>query len=91
MEGLIGISIIGWIIAIIAAVMMFLLPFFVLRIRDELIKMNLINKRILVLLEAVIPESKKPEKPKTIVCNTCRTINEVGNSRCSHCGSKLST
>lgn len=87
MEGLMGISAIAWVISIVAAVILFLLPFFVFRIRNELIEINRVNKRILVLLESVVPESKKP---KTIICKTCRTINEERGERCLHCGEKLS-
>lgn len=88
MEGLLGVGAVLWIVAAVAGVMMFLLPFFVFKIRNEIVEMNQVNKRILALLEAVVPNSKKP---KTIVCNTCRTANEEHREKCLHCGEKLST
>jgi hypothetical protein len=73
-------------LVIVALVLLFFLPFFVFRIRNELIELNRIQRRMLVLLEAVVPESKKP---KTKACPVCRTLNEVGSRKCAHCGDPL--
>lgn len=83
---LLGITAIVWIVGVVAAVMLFLMPFFVFKIMNEVVEMNHTNKRILVLLESVVPESKKPP---TKNCKTCRTVNAVQNVRCSHCGEKF--
>ena len=83
---LMGLSFILWIVGSVAAVMLFLMPFFVFRIRNELVELTRINKRILVLLEAVVPDSKKP---RTVTCKTCRTINAEQAERCIHCGDHI--
>ena len=85
---LMGLSFILWIVGLVAAVMLFLMPFFVFRIRNELIELTRIHKRILVLVEAVVPDSKKPP---TVTCNNCRTINDEKNERCIHCGERIFT
>lgn len=77
---------IWWVVLIVAAILLFLLPFFVFRIRNELIELNRIQWRMLVLLEAVVPESKKPA---TKTCATCRTVNPASAHSCSHCGEKF--
>jgi hypothetical protein len=85
---LMGITAIVWIVGVVAAIMLFLMPFFVFKIRNEVVEMNLINRRILALLESVVPEGKKPP---TKNCKTCRTVNAIQNVRCSHCGEKFPT
>lgn len=79
---------IWWLVVAVAAVLLFLLPFFVFRIRNELIALNRTHGRVLALLESVIPESKKPQVA-TKTCATCRTVNTAAATRCSHCGDKF--
>ena len=86
---LLGITVIIWIVGVVAAVMLFLMPFFVFKIRNEVVEINEVNKRMLVLLESVVPESKKPPKPKMGKCAVCGTENEVTRIHCRHCRSRL--
>ena len=87
-------------LALVYAVMLLLLPFFILRIRKEVIQVNRAHQRILALLEAVIPEDKKP-KPRgehkvvftgerTVrVCAACEHQNEMQDAQCAQCGARL--
>ena len=99
---LLGITVIIWVVGVVAAVMLFLMPFFVFKIRNEVVEINEVNKRMLVLLESVIPESKKPKpraKPQEVlvdgqlvrVCPKCETKNDMQNAKCSSCKATLIT
>lgn len=46
-------------VVIIYAVLLFLLPFYVRRIQNEMIALNRTQKRVLDLLEALVPAIKK--------------------------------
>ena len=79
----------GTVFLLVAAVMLVLLPFFVFRIRNEIIEMNRRQMRILSLMESVIPASKKPPSEPTKTCRNCKTINKLSAIRCVHCGNKF--
>lgn len=87
------------ILAVVFTVLVFLLPFFVFRIRNEIIELNQTMRRLHVLIEAVIPDSKKPKpapKPKEVLVDgqlmrvfpKCGINNDFQNRRCS-CGAVL--
>jgi hypothetical protein len=89
-----------WVLVIIYAVILLLLPFFILRIRREVIEIARDHRRILALLEAVIPQEKKPKprsEPKVVftgsrtvrVCPSCEHQNEMQDAKCAKCGGKL--
>lgn len=91
---------IWWILVVIYAIILLMLPFFVLRIRREAISIARDVRRMLDLMEAVVPESKKPKPPpvpKTIyngermvrVCPSCEQQNEMQDAACAKCGAKL--
>lgn len=89
-----------WLLLAIYAIVLLLLPFFVIRIRNEVIQLNRAHQRILALLEAVIPADKKPKpqaEPKVVftgdrtvrVCPACEKQNEMQDAKCAQCGAKL--
>lgn len=81
-EGIVGIAVIIYFLVLL---------FTALRIRDALTAGNQMNARILSLLEAVVPDSKKP-KPNpmaTKTCRNCKTINKISAVRCVHCNDKF--
>jgi hypothetical protein len=91
---------IWWILVLVYALILLLLPFFILRIRREVIEIARDHRRILALLEAVIPQEKKPKprsEPKVVftgsrtvrVCPGCEHQNEMQDSKCAKCGGKL--
>lgn len=74
-------------IALLAAAIMWLVLFFaVLRIKNEMVELTAMHRRLLILVEAVVPQAKKPPR---IVCATCRSENEPGSVKCHHCGDRL--
>jgi hypothetical protein len=88
------------ILAIVFAVLLFLLPFFVFRIRNEIIELNQTMRRLHVLVDAVIPDAKKPKpapRPQEVlvdgqlmrVCPKCGVKNDFQNQRCSGCKTQL--
>lgn len=89
-----------WILLVFYAVILALLPFFIIRIRNEVIQINRTHQRILALLEAVIPKDKKPKPPaepevvydgkKTVrICPDCQTENEMWEKACTKCQRRL--
>jgi ribosomal protein L40E len=90
------------VLLIIYAVILILLPFFILRIRQETINASRELKRIRDLIEAVIPESNKPKppaKPAEIVvdgmlvrvCPKCGANNSLQDVKCRSCKAVLIT
>lgn len=88
------------ILAAVFTVLMFLLPFFVFRIRNEIIDLNQTMRRMHALIDAVVPDSKKPKpppKPQEVmvdgqlmrVCPNCQTKNDFQNRKCSSCKAVL--
>lgn len=80
-----------WIIGFILFVAILLLPFFVFRIRQEVIELNRAMRRLLALVEAVVPDEKKPAPAAapTKTCRNCKTVNKMTAVRCSNCGNKF--
>jgi hypothetical protein len=85
---------------VIYAVVLLLLPFFVFRIRNELIELTRINRQLLALVDAVVPDGKKPKpapKPREVlvdgqlmrVCPNCSEKNDFQNQKCSGCKTVL--
>lgn len=88
------------VLVIIYGIVLLLLPFFVFRIRNEMIELTRINRRLLVLVDAVIPDGKKPKqmpRPKEVlvdgqlmrVCPKCGEKNDFQNQKCSACKTVL--
>lgn len=87
-----------WIIILIAAmVLTFCLPFFVYKIRNQVVSMNKKLSRIIELLEAQSPETSAPvprmevdEKGRKIrICPKCGGKNRAEDWKCTHCGDVL--
>lgn len=93
MEGLGAFSGIVTIVILIAAVLAFFLPFFVLRIRNEIISMNRKMTELVKILgdsntnysNVEFTESGKKVKN----CMQCGTNNRYEDYKCMNCGSPL--
>ena len=78
---------------IIVAILAFLMPFFVLRIRNEMIKLNRNVAEAVDILERHFGESVSditvyPDN-KINLCQSCGRKNRQGDLNCSDCGAPL--
>lgn len=93
MEGLGSLSGIVIIIVFIAAVLAFLMPFFVLRIRNEIISMNLKMTELVKILgggntnPSNLEVTKSGKKIKK--CMKCGTNNRLEDYKCVSCGAPV--
>jgi len=71
------------IVIIIGAVFMFLLPFFVFKIRNQVIEMNNKMNQIVELLGGRVAD------PKYKICPKCQAKNRQTDLVCSGCGGPL--
>lgn len=96
MEDASGIALIVGLLVLIYAIVTFLLPFFVLRIRNEMISMNKKITRLVVLLgdeKEVVGRNKGQasiqeyeEENLITVCPHCGAENEPDDYNCIKCG-----
>lgn len=93
MEGLGALSGFVTIIFIIAAILAFMMPFFVLRIRNEIISMNQKMTELVKILGgnnsnySNIEVTKSGKKVKK--CSQCGTNNRLEDYKCMSCGAPL--
>ncbi|MBC2704860.1 hypothetical protein [Desulfobacula sp.] len=93
MEGLGAFSGIVTIVILIAAVLAFLMPFFIFRIRNEIISMNQKMTELVKILggsnknDSNIEFTKSGKKVKK--CMQCGTNNRYEDYNCMKCGSAL--
>ncbi|MBU1045447.1 MAG: hypothetical protein KJ915_13755 [Candidatus Omnitrophica bacterium] len=80
-----------WIVLIIiAAILAFFTPFFILRIQSEIIKTNKNLKKIINLLENQhISHLSLSDHQNSKVCIRCGTKNEEAVTKCQQCGARF--
>lgn len=76
------------IIGLIAAVLLFLMPFFVYKIRNQVVEMNHKMSRMLAVLE------KRPDQPvslndQVVICEKCGHENKGWATLCVNCKDPL--
>jgi len=71
------------IVIIISAVLLFLLPFFVFKIRNQTIEMNKKMNQIIELLGG------RAGDPRYKICPKCQTKNRLTDYSCISCGGPL--
>ena len=77
-----------WLIIIIAGILAVLMPFFVLRIRNEMIKLNENMSKIIELLSGKRGASGSMDKGMKM-CPQCGRENRREDSTCISCGKAL--
>ena len=88
------------VIILIGGIMWLVMFFAVLRIKNETVALAALHRRLLVLVEAVVPENKKPKpapRPTEIVvdgvlvrvCPKCGGNNSLQDARCAACEAVL--
>ena len=82
---LLGITVIIWVVGVVAAVMLFLMPFFVFRIRNEIIKLN----RQVGSLVLITRKINTDALPPPFNCPNCKHPNPYGRQICNHCKMNL--
>ncbi len=95
-DGMAAIGSIGSILLLITAILAFCIPFFIYRIRNEVIKMRLQLDNIASLLNERPIVEKHPQTitdeewlEDAIKCNNCGYMNVAGFTKCFRCGEKL--
>lgn len=91
MEPLVAIYGIWWIFLLILGILLFLMPFFVFRIRNEIIKTNQqllqLNRNLSTLVQ--ITRKANSEALPPMQCTACKTPNPWGRRSCKQCGVEL--
>ena len=97
-DGLTAIGSIGTIFLLISAILAFCIPFFIYRIRNEVIKMRIQLENIASSLNAHHIAEKPPLTmtddewlKDSVKCISCGHQNIAGSIRCIHCGSHITT
>lgn len=90
MEALGGLYLIVWLFLIVAAILAFLMPFFVLRIRNEMIKLNKNMSQLIELLSGQRGQEFQLDPEKDMkTCPTCGKKNRNEDYNCMYCGEPL--
>jgi predicted nucleic-acid-binding Zn-ribbon protein len=93
MEGLGALSGIVSILILIAVILAFLMPFFVLRIRNEIISMNQKMAELVKILGGTNKNYSNVELTKSgrklKKCMQCGTLNRYEDDKCMNCGAPL--
>lgn len=90
-QTVIALGALWWLLAIIAAIFFFLMPFFVFRIRNEIIhgNQNLLQlNRNLITLVQIMRKANSAALPP-MQCTACKTENPWGRRTCKGCGVEL--
>ena len=80
-----------WLLVIIAAILFFLMPFFILRIRNEVIALKAqtvqLNRNLATLVQVTRKANSTALPP--MQCTACKTENPWGRRTCKECGVEL--
>ena len=89
MEELEVLYIFGIFFLIVSAILALLMPFFVLRIRNEAIKMNKKMSKVVAMIENEKTNNNRYISDNLIKCPSCNTCHDIDKKECHYCGSEF--